>query len=196
MIFKVFDKGELDRLFGLFARDYRVIAPIEKSIESDGKPIYGFRRARKFSDLRLDFTMTHLPAKRYFLPFEEELASFSINDGDWEKSTDYKVNEPIVMFGLHACDINALNKLDKVLINTGYPMPSYIARRKNMFILGHDCMPQPYCFCRSMGADTVIHGFDIFLTDLGDRYFAEVMTDTAYNFLREVSIREPEERDY
>lgn len=196
MLFKVFNKEELENLFSLFARGYRVIAPIEKSTSADGKPIYGFRRARKFSQLRLDFTMTHLPAKRYFLPFKEELANFRINDRDWEKSTDYKVDEPIVMFGLHACDINALNKLDKVLMDTEYPMPSYIARRKNMFIVGHDCMPQPYCFCRSMGADTVTHGFDLFLTDLGDRYFAEVMTDTAYNFLKELSIREPDDNDY
>ena len=107
MIFKVFNKEELENLFSLFTRDYRVIAPIEKSRESDGKPIYGFRRARKFSQLRLDFTMTHLPAKRYFLPFKEELASFSINEGDWEKSTDYKVDQPIVMFRSPRADTEA-----------------------------------------------------------------------------------------
>jgi len=50
-------------------------------------------------------------------------------------------------------------------------MPYYAAKRKNMFIIGLDCQPQPYCFCRSMGADTATHGFDMFLTDMGDRYF-------------------------
>ena len=100
---------------------------------------------------------------------------------DWTKTVDYNIDRPYVFFGLHACDINALNKLDKVLMGTVYPMPYYAAKRKNMFIIGIDCRPQPFCFCRSMGTDTVLHGFDLFLTDIGDRYFVEILSAAAYD---------------
>jgi ferredoxin len=97
---------------------------------------------------------------------------------------------------MHACDINALNKLDKVLMGSVYPMPYYAAKRQNAFIIGIDCEPQPYCFCRSMGADTVLHGFDLFITNLGDRYFIEIQSDTAYNLLKKIHTTEPLESDH
>lgn len=115
---------------------------------------------------------------------------------DWTKWVDYYCDRPIAFFGLHACDINALNRLDKVLLRSVYPVPYYAARRMNMFIIGVDCVPQPYCFCRSMGADTVLHGFDLFLTDIGDMYFAEVMSANAYNLLKSVKTMEPSEDDH
>jgi sulfhydrogenase subunit beta (sulfur reductase) len=37
-------------------------------------------------------------------------------------------------------------------------------------------MPDEHCFCRSMRADTVERGFDLFLHDLGDRYLVRVGT--------------------
>jgi formate hydrogenlyase subunit 6/NADH:ubiquinone oxidoreductase subunit I len=47
-----------------------------------------------------------------------------------------------------------------------------------------------------MGADTALHGFDLFITDIGDGYFVEILSDTAYNFLRHLKIRNPGEKDH
>lgn len=195
MIFRVMKKEGLRQLYELLAAENTVIGPVEIDRDRHGAPIHGFAEVTDFDRLRLDYKMTKLPAKQYFLPYREELATFRMSGKDWDKAVDYHSEKPFVFFGLHACDINALNKLDKVLLGGVYPMPYYAAKRKNMFIIGIDCQPQPYCFCRSMGADTVLHGFDMFITDLGDSYFVEILSDTAFNFLKKIPTSEPLEAD-
>jgi len=196
MIFRIFEKKELKSLFEILAAHNRIVGPVETGRDKDNNPIYAFSEVSDFGSVKLNYTTTKLPAKRYFLPFQEDLSTFRIEDGNWQKEIDYNAKDPLIFFGLHSCDINALNKLDKVLLGSHYPMPYYAAKRKNMFIVGIDCTPQPYCFCRSMGADTVLNGFDIFLTDLGDHYFAEILSDTAYNFLKQITNEEPGESDH
>ncbi|HEY6011395.1 MAG TPA: 4Fe-4S dicluster domain-containing protein [Nitrospirota bacterium] len=165
-------------------------------MDRNSRPLYAFEEVKDFTALRLDYTTTKLPAKRYFLPFREELAVFQIKDGDWTKCIDYNADKPLVFFGLHACDINALNKLDKVLMGNVYPMPYYAAKRMRMFIIGTDCAPQPFCFCRSMGADTVHHGFDLNITDIGDTYFMEIQSAEAYEIVKDLKTAEPSEADH
>ncbi|MBA3014346.1 MAG: 4Fe-4S dicluster domain-containing protein [Proteobacteria bacterium] len=195
MLFRVIQKDGLKRLFELLVAENTVIGPVEIGTDRHGLPIHGFSEVFDFHDVRLDYKTTKLPAKQYFLPFREDLATFRLSGKDWDKEVDYHSTKQHVFFGLHACDINALNKLDKVLLGGAYPMPYYAAKRQNMFIIGIDCLPQPYCFCRSMGSDTALHGFDMFITDLGGSYFVEILSDTAFNLLKQVESREPVEED-
>ncbi len=196
MIFRVIAKEGLKQLFALLVSDNPVIGPVEIGRSRDGAPIHGFSEVSAFQELSLDYTTTKLPAKQYFLPYREELASFSLTGKDWDKRVDYHCDRPYVLFGLHACDINALNKLDKVLLSGAYPMPYYAAKRKNMFIIGINCQPHPSCFCRSMGADTALRGFDLFVTDLGSSYFVEILSDTAFNLLKKIPTSEPVAADH
>jgi len=195
MIFRVLDKEELVKFFNHLSANNAIIGPVESGIDRKGKPLYAFEQVSDFARVRLDYTTTKLSAKRYFLPFKEDLAVFKIDGDDWHKTIDFNCDKATVFLGLHACDINALNKLDKVLLGSVYPMPHYAAKRKNMFIIGVGCRPQPFCFCRSMGSDTALHGFDMFLTDIGNRYFVEILSADAYNFLQGVKTRAPEESD-
>ena len=196
MIFRVFDKCELRKLFDTLVSDNMVVGPVQTGIDRKGRPMYAFEQVSDFDFLKLDYTTTKLPAKPYFIPYREELASFTMKGSDWKKNIDYNIDRPAIFFGLHACDINALNKLDKVLMGSTYPMPYYAAKRKNMFIIGIGCEPQPFCFCRSMGSDTALHGFDMFITDIGGAYFVEILSATAYNFLMHLKTRAPEETDH
>ncbi len=196
MIFRVLDKQALKNFFDLLAADNTIVGPVETGIDRKGNPLYQFEQVSDFENMRLDYTTTKLPAKRYFLPYRENLATFKFEDHDWQKNVDFNIDRPYVFFGLHACDINALNRLDKVLMGSNYPMPYYAAKRMNMFIIGVNCQPQPFCFCRSMASDSVTHGFDLFLTDIGDRYFVEIMSATAFNFLKTVRTSEPDENDH
>jgi formate hydrogenlyase subunit 6/NADH:ubiquinone oxidoreductase subunit I len=194
MIFKIINKKELSKLFKIISEN-KIIGPVRKGTDREGEPLYAFEPVTDFKDLCLDYTTTTRPAKSYFLPSHETLCTFKIDENEWDKSVNFNIKEPHVLFGLHACDIHALDKLDKVLIESSFPTPYYAAKRKNMFIIGLECMPQPSCFCRSMGTDSVYQGFDMFLTDLGETYFSEVLSATAFNFLKQVKTREPREKD-
>jgi len=196
MLFRILNKNDLPALFTLVAEKHTVVGPIETGKDLQGKPIYAFEPVPDFSALRLEYDTTKLPAKRFFLPFKETMATFRMENGDWQKNVTYNGEGPVALFGMHACDINALNKLDKVLLRSLYPMPYYAAKRKNLFIVGVGCEPRPSCFCRSMGADTALHGFDLFLTDLGDRYFVEILSAGAYDLVKSLPTAAPVETDH
>lgn len=195
MLFRVFPVSELGRLFALL-QPGRIVGPIKKGEDRRGESLYDFDVVRDFADLHLDYTQTIHSAKNYFLPYREDLCTFTFYDGDWRKEVDYGVYAPLILFGLHACDINALNKLDKVLLGGRYPNPFYGKKRANMFIVGHSCNPQPFCFCKSMGTDSVLRGFDLFLTKLGERYFAEVLSPRAFHLLEKIDCREPDGEEH
>jgi len=76
-----------------------------------------------------------------------------------------------------------------------FPRPYYISRRKNTFLIGIDHEPCQGAFCHSLGTDTVNRGFDLFLTDLGDRYFVAIDSERGFAALHKVTVREVAPRD-
>jgi sulfhydrogenase subunit beta (sulfur reductase) len=152
-----------------------------------------FRRLERWSEIRLDYTRTLLPPKKYVLPPRECLFHFRQAEG-YVPATD-GLDRRIVLFGVHACDLYGLNILDAVFAGR-YPDPYYQTRRRNLAIIGIDCTPDEHCFCRSMRADFVSQGFDLFLTDLGDRYFTLVGTALGDDMVLATSgLFEPTTRD-
>lgn len=194
MIFRVFAKKELENLYDMLAVNH-IVGPVSRG-DGTSSPLYDFDFIYDFKELKLDFTSTIHSLKRFILPAKERLCSFTIHNNDWQKQVDLNAYKPIVYFGLHACDINGLNKLDKVLSGSTYPDPYYTAKRQNMFIVGINCSPQSYCFCHSMGTASALHGFDMFLTDLGDCYFVEILSARAFDCISKLEIREPNENDH
>ena len=132
--------------------------------------------------------------KTYFLPYTENLSTFQFEGNDWQQDIRYRI-APRAIVGMHACDINGLVKLDKVFIKDKFPSPYYISRRENTLIIGIDHEPGEKCFCRSLGSDTVDRGFDLFLTDIGDRYFVAIGSDRGYQLLGRVENKPIEEKD-
>ncbi|MHB8791114.1 MAG: 4Fe-4S dicluster domain-containing protein [Desulfobulbaceae bacterium] len=195
MLFRILPKKELPSLFEVLAVNH-IVGPVRKGSTSQGEPVYGFDCIYDFSELALDYPPTVHSPKKYFLPYSETLATFTIQGREWRKHVDYNVYRPLVFFGMHACDINGLNKLDKVMLESVYPNPYYAGKRQNTFIIGVSCTPRPQCFCRSMGTDSVLHGFDLFLTDIGESFFVEIQTAAAFEVLKSVRTSEPTDEDH
>jgi len=98
-------------------------------------------------------------------------------------------SEPIVLFGIHACDIYGLRALDIAFSDQNVD-PNYAARRSQMRIVGVDCKPDDYCFCGSMGSATPTEGFDLFLTPVAGGYLAETATEAGAAMLTGLPTRE------
>lgn len=160
-------KGKLD----YFASVAQQFGEVHAPVEVDGG--FAFQRLSRWSEARLDYPRTLLPPKKYFLPQRETLFQY-VPDKGYVPATE-GLDKRIILFGMHACDIYSLNILDMVFAGA-YPDPYYQARRKNIAIIGIDCIPDKHCFCRSMRADFVDHGFDLFLYDIGDYYLTMVGT--------------------
>jgi len=194
MLFKTLAKSEFKKLVEIILEKNEVVGPKQVATRLDGKPIYQYLPVQKFDEIRLDYDKTEYSAKTYFLPYKENLSSFRFDNGDWEQQIRYRV-QPRAIIGLHACDINGLLKLDKVFVRDRFPSPYYISRRQNTFIVGLDHKPCEDGFCKSVGADIVTHGFDLFLTDIGDRYFVAINSDRAFNLLQRVKAEAVTEND-
>lgn len=195
MIFKVVDKDDFRSLFDIYLPQIEFIGPKKVGTNARGAPLYQYLPVSSFDELALDYDTTEYSAKTYFIPYRETLSTFNFDKDDWKQNINYRI-QPRVIMGLHACDINGLLKLDKVFAKDHYPNPYYLSRRKNTFTIGLDCKePCEGGFCKSVAANTVTHGFDLFLTDLGDRYFVKIGSDRAYNALKEINIRDISEED-
>ena len=194
MLFKIVDKSDFSRMVNLMLVSNEIIGPRRIDTGINGKPIYQYLPVQSLAELDLDYETTEIPAKTYFLPYKENLSIWHFHEEDWTQEISYRL-KPRAIIGLHACDINALLKLDKVMTRDFFPSPYYISRRKNTFIVGIDHAPCSGAFCRSLGTDSVDRGFDLFLTDLGDRYFVAIGTERGFTTLNKVAVSEVTEED-
>ena len=194
MLYRCIDKEQFRSLVEMLLDPYEVIGPKLVRTGSSGRAIHHYMPVTNFDELDLTYETTEFSAKQWFLPFKETLSSFRFADDDWTQGIEY-THKQRVLVGLHACDINGLLKLDKVFARDFFPSPYYLSRRRNTFIIGIDHEPCEGGFCRSLGTDTVTHGFDLFLTDLGDRFFVAVGSDRGFGALQPVNAREITDRD-
>ena len=103
---------------------------------------------------------------------------------------------PRVIFGAHACDINAINRLDLVFSDGRYPDPYYKARRAATLIVGVSCSPDSDCFCNLWDADEARFGYDLFLHRLGDKFLVSISSVEAANILESaVDLRDATNED-
>ena len=106
MLYRVIDADKLSSLVRGFMNDYEVIAPVKRD---QG---YVFAVIHDPDEVEFDYTTTITSPKKFFLPSEEVLMRF---DAEENEVTDFAIDlKPRVLFGVHPCDINALNRLDLV----------------------------------------------------------------------------------
>ncbi len=165
MQYKVIDKPYIKDLFKAFADSCEVIAPVKS-----GKS-YSFCPVKNFDDVCLDYTTTLTSLKKYFIPKHETLLEFD-EDNSIHNCEIHPRNR--VLFGAHACDINAINNLNLVFEDVDRPDPYYKKRKSRTMIVGISCMPTETCFCHNLGVEEAKGGYDLFLQDLGDRYFVSI----------------------
>ncbi len=139
--------------------------------ERDGGLAFG--PLERWEDARLEYARTVLPPKKYVLPQKETMFRYDPERG-YVAETEGPT-ERVILLGVHVCDIYGLNLLDRVYLD-GSPDAYYRARRGNVAVVGMDCEPDEHCFCRSMRADLVDTGFDLFLCDIGSHYMVLVGT--------------------
>ena len=170
--------------------DTELAAPVKKGIKSYS---YDYITRKNFGNISVSSLRTILPIKKFFLkPIEVMFEESKNENGRGGKTSggpvaDYNdIKEPeyfcgikrdLVIFGPHQCDINGKLILDEVF-GRNYRDPYYFGDSCNVRIIGMNCMPDDKCFCKSMGTDSAVTGFDLFLTDIGDYYF--VSADTYY----------------
>lgn len=167
-------KNELDQIIKTLAQHYVVFAPVERRKE------VSFQQVEDASDLKMDYIISTLPPKKILhQPFD---VLFSFREDDFHEVKGETI--PQIIFGIHSCDVHALEILDKVY-STDYPDTYYLTRRQNTAIVALNCTEVgETCFCQSMGTGPELkEGYDLLLTDLGEQYLVEVGSEKGAQIL-------------
>jgi sulfhydrogenase subunit beta (sulfur reductase) len=176
MSLKILEKDAIGSLVSALMADYRVIGPKAKG------PKFVFEPIADPAELRLDYDTSILPPKVALQPPCERLATFHL---EGEPSVEQVIEaEPTVLFGVHTCDLKAIQVLDKAFTQD-YPDAHYLERRKQTVIVAVECL-QPcdeHSFCKDMGTLNADEGYDLHLTDLGQAYAVDVATKAGEKLL-------------
>ena len=156
---------------------YRVGGPVE----ANGG--YAFKIIDDPAELRLDYPTTILPPKKFLLPTKETLFEFDNSSDEGVKSP--RIDPRTVIFGVHTCDLHAIQLLDKVF-SSGQVDPNYLNRRQQTLLVSIECLTpcDEHSFCKSMGTLTADEGYDLHLTDLGDAYVVDIGSMAGKNLLQ------------
>ena len=160
-------KEDVGRFVDNLIKEFEVFGPVPV----DGKT--AFQKAGSFPDITLDYANTLLPPKKFLLPQEEVLFTYTLGDTPEMKAN---IENPArVVFGARSCDLHGIRLLDDIFAE-GSPDAHYFARRKGTFFVGLDCKEpcSPNSFCKDMGTLKPGGGYDLFFTDMGGVYGVEV----------------------
>jgi ferredoxin len=184
----IIQKQDLHEFVRHLMEGYRIAGPVQL----DGR--FVFQVIEDPAELRLDYTTTILPPKKFLLPPRETLFEFG-NSHDGAVKTKYE-DEPTILFGVHTCDLHGIQLLDDVFSN-GYSDPHYLNRRSNTRIITVECLVpcDENSFCKSMGTLSADEGYDLHLTDLGQAYAVDVGTEAGQALLDEYSQARPATTD-
>jgi formate hydrogenlyase subunit 6/NADH:ubiquinone oxidoreductase subunit I len=176
MTLKIIAKEDLASFVARVMTTRQVVGPVARENK------FAFAPIADAAQLRLDYNTTILPPKKAFLPQEETLFTFK-TDGSFSTQPVFDTH-PRVLFGVHTCDLHAINLLDAVFAHDKVDQ-HYRARRTNTLIVGLECLApcDEHSFCKSMETLSARAGYDLHLTDIGDGYAVDIGTDAGAQLL-------------
>lgn len=164
------NKEELNNLLSALAHQQKVVAPIAKGFGQ-----FVFAEVSSAQEVRLNYRPTILPPKKYFMPARETLATFDTSQGQVMRPV--VESERLLLFGVHTCDLAGIQCLNMVFGQQPEDL-NYLTRRNKITIIGLECNDycDEYASCRLVHNHLPNGGYDLFLTDLGDRFMVHVNT--------------------
>ncbi|MEM2878657.1 MAG: 4Fe-4S dicluster domain-containing protein [Candidatus Hadarchaeales archaeon] len=141
-----------------------------------------FKRIKSVDDVVWGRPQTVIPPKFLMFPQSETLLKYETDGG--VSVSPVVESRPAVLLGAHPCDINAIFLLDKVFSEKNVD-ENYVRRRENVTIVGVECLEpcSNESFCSRKDSAMPWGGYDLFLTDIGDRFYVEIGTKKGETFL-------------
>ena len=170
-------KKDITNLLRQWQGDFTILVPSRES---------GVARMERWDggDIPLDwYRNTVIPPKNNFLPNMEEMFRFRKDQAGYHLEATLP-NERQLIFGIRPCDARALAIIDMVF-RDAYEDRYYLTRRDNALLIGMGCTnPYDSCFCTSLGISPAESGdVDLMLTDIGDDFLIEEITDKGKELL-------------
>lgn len=158
----------------------KVVAPVKQENQAN------FKKIKSTREILWGGPQTVIPPKDLLFPQEEELIYYEVDDEIKVKAT--VEGKPIVLLGIHPCDINGTALLDKVFTENNLD-ENYLKKREFVTIIGVECLVpcSPESFCYRKESVLPWEGFDLFLTDMQDNFFVEVGSEKGESLILEIA---------
>jgi ferredoxin len=195
----ILDKNHLSYWLRQLRKNRELIGPLKNG----GEDIV-FKSVDKIHEIILNCPASLPSPKEFLFPQYEPMLKYKKHRQQTgqikgQEIIDLSDKTKRVIFGIRSCDISALSLLDKFYLE-GHKDPYYAERRKNTLFISIVCNnPDPTCFCIGLGTGPYLDkGFDIQMTDIGDRYFVQIGSLEGAKAIKYMSFlfRKPKKADY
>jgi sulfhydrogenase subunit beta (sulfur reductase) len=182
MVKKMITADMLPALWSHLAGQGKLVLPVKEG------PTVLFKEWSEGSEVVLDASTSAVSPKDIFFPREETYMRYRSSGQALELGAGEEL-EPVIAFGVHPCDLKAIEMLDRVYINQDPVDDLYQRRREKTTVVALGCTaPDPFCFCGVMGIDPLsAPGADVMAhLDLQSGYlFFEAQTPKGEILLKE-----------
>lgn len=161
----------IHRLIAALVRESKVYAPFKDEFGE----IY-YLEAKEGQEIHLQHFKPTLPTVREALFGQVQEMIRYRKDKEGTRLQNIDKSQPLTVFGLPSCDVRGIEYCDVFFGGREFSDPFYRMARDKLTLISLVCVtpPRASCFCGSMmGGPHAESGFDIQLTSLGERFFAE-----------------------
>ncbi len=143
-----------------------------------------------YEEVNLNFIRTRNTPKSYLLPNKEILLRFDFRSMNLKE--EVPIPKKLMFFGIHPCDANAIDVMDKVLLDPPED-PFYSTRRSSSAIVVIDCCrADEYCFCESVNS-RVPRVYDLWIVPVNDsELYISIGSPLGKSMVKELKLRRVE----
>lgn len=175
--YAVLGKEHFNGFIARLSKLQKVVAPVSRGYNN-----YSFEEVDSGDRVSLKYIPTILPPKKFFMPGRETLLEFDAGMG--LRAETVVECEKMTIFGVHTCDLAGIQCLNMVFSERPRDY-NYLMHKRKINIIGLEC--NEYCdehaSCALVNASTPNGGYDLFFTDLGDRFIVHINTQTGENII-------------
>ncbi|HER42944.1 MAG TPA: hypothetical protein ENO08_00605 [Candidatus Eisenbacteria bacterium] len=178
------DSTNFERLLKKLSGEGELFVPVRNG--DTGK--FSLTRVESFplpENARFDGFRTVEPLKGFAQYLRCPVASYPSADSDEMRGEDSFPT--LIVVGARACDLYALELVDKVQVEGDFVDPFYKIRREKMIVIGADCTDcGESCFCNLLGNKPwPERGFDLSLSKVGGGFLVEHGSDRGKGIMEE-----------
>lgn len=190
MKYHILPKKDLNTFINALLKKMKVVAPVSK-----GNNNYVFQEITRAEEIAIDYIPTILPPKKYFMPPREKLLEFDLSKDPKDKAV--VDDEEMAIFAVHTCDLAGIQCLN-IVFNERPRDYNYLLRKNKLFIIGLECNKycDSYASCALVNSHLPNGGYDLFFTDVGDRYVVNVNTQKGEDFIESLKLKEAGPNDF
>ncbi|TFG02279.1 MAG: hypothetical protein EU540_01830 [Promethearchaeota archaeon] len=181
---KILQKDQIAKLYIELSEEYNIYAPVKE------KGNIVFKKISNSDQIELDYLNSKIPPKEVLFPQMEVLFEYKLDGKDVEIIDRQDLDEKILLFGVRPCDAYSFELVGNFFKAHGnWEDEIYLKKKENTTIIGMGCnSPRTTCFCTSVGGHPFQKDYiDLFLTDLGDKYLVEGISDKGKEIMQKLS---------